>query len=194
MNADDHLNRLIPHRLDALAILALILELRLKWEEPKPMQILVDGRVQFEGLTSLFTNPIIEVGALHIRALLEFIGLKAKSSALVAVPTSQRKPDDAGIELLELSGKALQLVTPAQARDAHPENPGLAEASLVAAINAANKGMAHLSTQYASNPVEAEQLLLAARLTQHLVEKHVYLPLGRERPALPIRQGHARDG
>ncbi|MFG6467076.1 hypothetical protein [Roseateles sp. BYS87W] len=186
MNADDHLTRLIPHRLDALAILALILELRLGWEEPKPMQILVDGRVQFEGLTSLFTNPIIEVGTLHIRALLEFIGLKAKAGALVAVLPGQRKSDDAGIELLELNGKPLQLVTPVQARNAHPESPALAEASLVAAINAANKGMAHLSTHYANNPVEAEQLLLAARLTQQLVERHVYLPLGRERPAIPI--------
>lgn len=186
MNAGDHLERLIPHRLDALAILALMLELRLKWEEPKPMQILVEGCVQFEGLTSLFTNPIIEVGVLHIRALLEFIGLKANSNALVAVLTNQRRSDDAGIELLELNGKALQRVTPAQVRDAYPENPALAETSLVAAINAANKGMAHLSAQYANKPVEAEQLLLAARLAQHLVEKHVYLPLGRKRPAIPI--------
>lgn len=186
MNADDHLQRLIPHRLDALAILALMLEFRLRWEEPKPMQIVVDGKVQFEGLTSLFTNPIIEAGVLHIRALLEFIGLKSTSSSLVAVTTSQRRDDDTAIELLSNRGRALQPVTPAQARAAYPQDPALAETCLVAVINAANKGMAHLSTQYASNPIEAEHLLLAARLTQQLIEQHVYLPLGRECPPIPV--------
>lgn len=47
MDAEDCLARLLPHRLDALAIAALLLRFRLKWEEPKPMQILVEGRLQF---------------------------------------------------------------------------------------------------------------------------------------------------
>ena len=186
MHTEDHLQRLIPYRLDSLAILALMLEFRLKWEEPKPMQILVDGRLQFEGLTSMFTNPIIEAGILHVRALLEFLGLKTAAGSLIAVKPSQRRQDDAAIELLTHAGQPLQQVSPAQARASHPENPTHGEACLVAAIEAANKGMAHLSTHYANSQMEAGQLLLAARLTQQLVEQYVYLPLGRVRPPLPI--------
>jgi hypothetical protein len=186
MDTEDHLQRLIPYRLDALAILVLMLEFRLKWEEPKPMQIIVDGKIQFEGLTSLFTNPIIESGILHVRALLEFLGLKSASGSLVVVGSNQRRSDDAAIELLTDGVRNLPQVSPAQARAAYPADPAHAEACLVAAINAANKGMAHLSTQYARGPLEAEQLLLAAQLTQQLVEQHVYQPLGRKRPPLPV--------
>jgi hypothetical protein len=181
VNDEDYLERLLPHRLDALAILVLMLELRLKWEEPKPMQVFVEGKLQFEGQTNLLTNPIVEAGILHVRALLEFLGLKSASGALVSVAPGQRRIDDATIELLSLPP-----VTPSEARSIYPEDPALSEASLAAAISAANKGMAHLSVQYPETPLEAKHLLLAARLTQQLVEKYVYLPLGRHRPALPI--------
>ena len=191
MNAEEHLDRLIPHRLDSLAILVLMLELRLKHEEARPMQILVDGRLQFEGLTSLFMNPIFEIGILHVRALLEFLGLKAAYGSLVAVVS--RRPDDAAVEKFSLGPNHLPLVTPAQARAMFPENPALAETCLAATVNAANKGAAHLSTQYANTPLEAEQLLLAARLTQQLVEQYVYRALGRNRPPLPI-EARPRSG
>jgi hypothetical protein len=75
MDVNDYLSRLLPHRLNALSIAFLMLKFRLKWEESKPMQIFVDGSLQFEGLTTMFTNPTVEVGVLHARALLEFVGL-----------------------------------------------------------------------------------------------------------------------
>ncbi len=186
MTSEDDLRRLISHRLDSLAILVLMLEFRLKWEEPKPMQIFVEEKLQFEGLTSLFLNPVIEAGILHIRALLEFLGLKARAGVLVAVAPGERRADDAAIELFSDGARALPLVTPEQARAAHPIDPAFAESSLAAAINAANKGMAHFSATYLQKPVEAEELLLAARITQQLVENYVYAPLGSKRPPIPI--------
>jgi hypothetical protein len=185
MDAEDYLQRLLPHRLDALAILALMLEFRLKWEEPKRMQIFVEGRPQFEGTTSMFLNPIFEAGILHIRALLEFLGLKAsKAGRLANITPSERRSDDAAIELLRHEGRSLPLVTPEQAYAIHPSDPRLAEACYVSAITAANKGMAHFSVSY--NPVEAQHVLLVSRLTQQLVERHVYQALGRLRPPIPL--------
>lgn len=90
MDAEDCLARLLPHRLDALAIAALLLRFRLKWEEPKPMQILVEGRLPFDGRTTMFTNPALEIGVLHARALLEFIRLKVKSGVLAQLDPSSR--------------------------------------------------------------------------------------------------------
>jgi hypothetical protein len=187
MDAEGHLQRLIPYRLDCLAILSLMLGLRRKWTEPKPMQILVDGRLQFEGLTCMFTNPIVESGILHIRALLEFLGLKVVNSTLATITPSQRKQDDAGIELLSVNGRALALVELNDVHAIHPESPAEAVTSLIGAINAAHKGMAHLTARYADCPVEAEHLLLAASVTQKLVHRHVYQALGLDLPPALIK-------
>lgn len=186
MDTDAYLARLLPHRLDALSIAVLLLKFRLKWEEPKPMQIFVDGRLQFEGRTTMFTNPAVEVGVLHARALLEFIGLKAKEGALVQLDPKTRQADDAAIEKLVSTGGPLRLVSPDDASAIHPLDPDSAKRSLTQLIIAAHKGLAHASATYFSDPAEARDILLALELTQALVEKHVYAPLGRQRPSIPV--------
>lgn len=186
MNSEDYLSRLLPHRLDALAIAALMLKFRLKWEEPKPMQIFVDGRLQFEGRTSMFTNPAIEVGVLHGRALLEFVGLKVNDRQLVQLSPSSRQRDDAAIEKLVGPNGALPLVKPEEAGAIHSIDPEEGRRALVALISAAHKGLAHSSATYFSSPVNAPQILLALQLTQQLVERFVYSVLGRQRPPVPV--------
>ena len=186
MNSEDYLTRLLPHRLDALAIAVLMLEFRLKWEEPKPMQIFVDGQLQFEGTTTLFTNPTLEVGVLHARALLEFIGLKVNAGQLVQLDPYSRQRDDAAIERLASHAGALPLVTTTDAGAIHPIDPEAAKQALARLIVSAHKGLAHSSATYFSNPMDVREILLALRLTQQLVEKHVYAPLGRQRPPLPV--------
>ena len=186
MNAEDYLTRLLPHRLDALEVAVLMLNFRLKWGEPKPMQVFVGGLLQFEGRTTMFTNPAFEVGVLHARALLEFIGLKVSNGRLVQVIPSARKNDDAAIEKLVGSAGPLPLVTPYEAGAIHPPDPKAAKRALARVVMAAHKGLAHSSATYFSSPIEAEEALLALQLTQQLVERHVYAPLGRQRPPLPI--------
>ena len=190
MDTEDFLARLLPHRLNSLAITVLMLEFRLEWEEPKSMQIYVEGRIQFEGMTSLFMNPILEAGALHARAPLEFLGLKSNTGKLVQLDSRQK--DDVGIERFASRSGPLSLVTPKQARDAYPVNTALAEAVLAAIIVAANKGMAHSSASYFSNPLDANQALLACRLIQELVQTYLYTPLGRQRPPIPV-EARARE-
>lgn len=185
MDIEDYLTRLLPHRLDALAIAVLMLN---KWKEPKSMQILVDGRLQFEGSTTLFTNPILEIGVLHARALLEFIGLKAnKEGLLLQVDPKKRDPDDAAIERVTGPTGALPLVSPEDVAAILPNNSGAAKHAIVNLIVAAHKGLAHTSATYFANPRNAQDILLALDLTQKLVEKHVYLPLGRQRPPVPVK-------
>jgi hypothetical protein len=186
MDSDDYLSRILPHRLDALAIAELLLKFRLKWREPKPMQIYVDGRLQFEGRTTMFTNPALEVGVLHARALLEFLGLKVFEGALVQATSSSRRRDDAAVELMNGPSGPLQTVTLEQAGAIHPTDPIAARNALAKIIVAGHKGLAHSSATYFAAPAEAEDILLALNITQQLVEKYVYLPLGRQRPPIPI--------
>ena len=186
MDSADYLARLLPHRLDAVAIAVLMLRFRLKWQEAKPMQIFVEGRLQFEGRTTLFTNPAIEVGVLHARALLEFIGLKVNAGKLIQATAGSRQLDDAAIEKLVSSAGQLPLVTPEEAGAIHPANPEAAKQALARVITVAHKGLAHSSAIYFASPIDAQEILLALQLTQQLVEHHVYAPLGMERPQPPI--------
>ena len=179
MDIEDYLTRLLPHRLDALAIAVLMLKFRLKWEEPKSMQIFVDGRLQFEGRTTMFTNATLEIGVLHARALLEFIGLKAKDGLLVQIDPKTRQLDDAAIEKVFGQTGALPLVSPEDVGAIHPDDSEAAKRAIAQLIVAAHKGLAHTSASYFSNPMNALDILLALELTQRLVEKHVYSPLGR---------------
>lgn len=155
MDSEDYLARLLPHRLDALAIAVLMLKFRLKWEEPKPMQIIVDGQLQFEGQTTMFTNPALEVGVLHARALLEFIGLKVSAGQLVQLLPNSRQRDDAAIEKLVSPTGMLPLVTPEQAGEIYPPDSDTAIRVLAGVIVAAHKGLAHSSATYFSSPRDA---------------------------------------
>ena len=186
MDIDDYLTRLLPHRLDALAIAVLMLKFRLKWEEPKSMQIFVDGRLQFEGHTTMFANPTVEIAVLHARALLEFIGLKAKDGLLLQLDLKARQRDDAAIERVFGRTGALALVSPEDVGAIHPDDSEAAKRAIAQLIVAAHKGLAHTSATYFSNPMHAQDILLALELTQRLVEKYVYAPLGRQRPPIPV--------
>ena len=73
------------------------------------MQIMVDGQLQFDGLTSMFTNPILEVGILNVRGLMEFVGLKAVGTALLPLNPRNRRDDDVGIEMFSTPSGPLPL-------------------------------------------------------------------------------------
>jgi len=186
MDTDNYLARLLPHRLNAVAIMELMLEFQLKWGEPKQMQISVDGHVQFTGLTTMLTNPIIESGALHCRALLEFLGLKVVAGKLAQMKATERHADDARIELLSSPEGTLKMLTPEEVSRAHPHDPAAGEAALLSIIMAAHKGIAHSSRTYFGAPISTEEALLAGQLVQRLIEKHVYARLGIARPSIPI--------
>jgi hypothetical protein len=66
----------IPHRMNAVALLNLALRYVMKWDSPRKLEIYFDEKLSIRGLSTAFTNPAIEAGVVHCRALLEFIGLK----------------------------------------------------------------------------------------------------------------------
>ena len=60
------------------------------------MTLYVDGKQIMEGNLNAFTNPAIEAGLVHCRALLEFLGLCNKNGTLCKI--KKRRPSDVGIE------------------------------------------------------------------------------------------------
>jgi hypothetical protein len=89
------LNELIPYRMKAAGILNCALELRARWLKAPTMTLYVDGKQIMEGNLNAFTNPAIEAGVVHCRALLEFLGLCNKNGALCKI--KKRHPGDVGI-------------------------------------------------------------------------------------------------
>ena len=81
MNLDRLLNETIPRRMRAIDTLILAMRLAARWPHPPPLEIHVNGQLQVEGNLYAFTNPAIEVGLVHCRALLEFLGLAAKKKS-----------------------------------------------------------------------------------------------------------------
>ncbi len=187
MDIDDYLNRQLPHRLNAIDIAVLMLKFQLKWEEPKPMEIYVDGVLQFDGLTTMFTNSTVENGVLHARALLEFVGLKVQGEQLVQLDSKRRHPDDAAIEKLVGALGKLSMVSPSDAGALYPTDKEGAKIALANLILAAHKGLAHASASYFLNPADAKEVLFALQLTKQIVVHYVYARLEKVLPDSPIK-------
>src|SRR4051812_12408809 len=75
MNHQDALDRFIPNSPCAIKTLNLALRLRGKWGTAQPMRLFVNDKLTIEGNFNAFTNPAIEAGVIHCRAMLEFISL-----------------------------------------------------------------------------------------------------------------------
>jgi hypothetical protein len=116
---DDILTRVIPHRLEAIATLNLVLRLLGGWDSPKPMKIFFADRLKITGSSSAFTNPVIEAGIIHCRALLEFLGLRVSPSdprKLASRGASQTRPARCHWSLLskQFHGTKVALLRPKQ--------------------------------------------------------------------------------
>lgn len=188
------IERILPYRLEAIEVLGLALRYRLSWTGPVPMQIHFDGKLSIEGLSSAFTNPAIEAGIVHCRAVLEFIGLRVD-------PTDQRRlsarsgsrRDDLVIENFANAAGPLPLVTPAMAVAPYNGPLGEAEQALARVIHIANKGLAHSTVGLITDPDDLRLTEIASRGVRTLLVNHFYVPLGLRVPAegLPSRR---RDG
>ena len=186
MNHQDALDRFIPNSLCAIETLNLALRLRGRWETAQPMRLFVNGKLTIEGNSNAFTNPAIEAGVIHCRAMLEFIGLAMnKTGALVGL-ANPRRPDDIGIENFSNKDGPLPRVTPTQATARYNGSAAEAEQALLSVFRIANKGLAHLTSSFLSSPDEARLLEVASRGVPALVISHLYTPLGLPAPVSQI--------
>jgi hypothetical protein len=191
-NYQNELEQQIPYRLNAVDMLHLALKMRKAWHRP-PMQIKVNGIVMVEGNLNGFTNPAIEAGILHGRALLEFLGLRSTSqNELVKITDDKRRDSDIGIEKFETASGKLEIITPEEAVRNHHCDEDNAEAALLAVLRIANKGIAHITDELGQNPFDVDLLLTASRIIPQLVIRSLYVPLGLPAPEYQIAS-RARD-
>lgn len=170
---------LIPYRMKAISILNLALGLR---DEPREMKIYLDGKLVVEGLSTAFTNPAIESGILHGRALLEFLGLRLKNNTIDKLTTVERRQSgDIGIE-----GFGLPKVTVDMALSKYSGPSDEAERALATIIALANKNLAHNTALLPENDDQNRLIEIACREIPSLVISYFYTPLGCKSPSYEL--------
>lgn len=153
------------------------------------MKIHFDDNLFITGRATAFTNPAIEAGVVHCRALLEFMGLTVKrgDETRLAARGPRRYPDDLFIEdFANADGNPLPPVSPAQAIARYPGDKGEAERALARVILAANKVLAHPTAGWIPNPDDLYLIATASRGVRALLISHFYTPRGLEPPPSPI--------
>jgi hypothetical protein len=149
------------------------------------MTMHVDGKQVIEGNLNAFTNPAIEAGLIHCRALLEFLGLCEKKGVLGN--RSSRRDDDVGIEhFRDPDGQPLKMVDPEAALKLYGGERDEAEKALLLVIQKTNKGLAHTTLDLLEQPGDVDLLEIASRGIPTLVINYVYDPLGLPRPNYKI--------
>ncbi|KOR41055.1 hypothetical protein ADT25_17840 [Xanthomonas oryzae] len=174
------LNWWIPYRLEAIQTL------RWAWSlsesNPRaPIQLHVNGRCRLEGNVAAVTNPMIEAGFIHARALLEFLGLSAnKDGKLLA--GKERRPGDIAVEHFSTPTVTLKRATLASVAAAYPGPRQEAEDALVAIFETSNRWLAHVTDGAMSKEWTDQYIDVALRGIPVLVHNHLYAPLGLQAP------------
>jgi hypothetical protein len=184
MNETMLLHKLIPYRMQAVDTLNYALRLRSSWSDAPCMTMYVDGKQVMEGNLNAFTNPAIEAGLVHCRALLEFLGLCEKNGRLSN--RKKRQPGDVGIEHFHNADGAFKMVAPEAILYRYDGGPDEAERALLTIFHITNKGLAHVTADLATHPEHGRLLEIASRGIPTLVVSYLYTPLGMASPNYKI--------
>jgi hypothetical protein len=172
------LNTVLPYRMHCLYALHMAIELKVRGLGAARGQFqVIDGdRTRAEGSAAGVINPWLEIGVIHGRALLEFLGLSVTEGRLAGPPKNKRKSD------WYITDLGLEVVTPDRAIASYQGDAAEAEQSLVSIMTYANKSIAHLTVP--ADPVQygTDRVQIAARGIHALVAGYVYGRLNRQRP------------
>lgn len=191
---DDYIKTVLPYRMKAVDILNVALKYVMSWDKPQTMEISFGGKICIRGRSTGFTNPAIEAGLIHGRALLEFLGIKADSKdPYKLVQRSHRKPDDLVIEDFSGPNGPLQKLTVAEVTNAYPGPAAEAEGSLAALISCASKGIAHPTMGRVVNEPDLPRFEIASRGIPILTINAFYTRLGLPPPDYKIQATRRGD-
>jgi hypothetical protein len=194
MNEKHLLEELLPYRMRAVDILNLALKLQANYGRA-PMEIYANNKAVIVGNLTAFTNPAIEAGLTHCRALLEFLGLCATNDGhLGNVP--KRRRTDIGIEKFSNATGPLPMVKPSQVLAGYGGSPDEAEKALLTIFHITNKGIAHVTEDFREHPEHADLVEIASRGVPSLVVSYLYTPLNLPAPnyKVPTRPRKPKAG
>lgn len=172
---------LLAHRMQSVAVLNWALDLTSNLREEPPIAVYIDGKLMIEGNLNAITNPILEVGLVHCRALLEFLGLCDSNGSLGQIKKRHKKTD-VGIEHFHNAAGPLTKVEPEVALSRYEGDRSEAEKALVSVLHVTNKGLAHNTMDLIESAEGAKFIEIASRGVPALMVSYFYTPLGLPKP------------
>jgi hypothetical protein len=177
---EEKMLHLLAHRMQSVATLKWALDLRSSWREAPSIAVYIDGKLTVEGNLDAITDPMLEVGLVHCRALLEFLGLCDSKGSLGQI--KERRKTDVGVEHFHNPAGPLKKVEPKVALNRYEGDRTEAEKALVAVLHVTNKGLAHNTMDLIESPEGAKFIEIASRGVPALMVSYFYTPLGLPKP------------
>jgi hypothetical protein len=186
MESNICLDEVLPYKLNAVHQLELALHRHMKWVDDgiRPtIEIKFDGKTSVVGNSNAYINPLLESGIVHIRSLLEFLGLTCDKQGEKLTQVQKRFSDDAGVEKLEINGHKLKMIGTKELSSGMGDKADLILGSLAFVGWLANKFVAHFTTIINHDKETLYKILVASQAAPKIVINHVYLPLGLKAPS-----------
>ena len=176
-----YIETMLPWRLRALSIARLMINFVKQYPEGGKCRCIIKGELtELRGKSTAITNPSIEMGLIHSRALLEFLGLSiTKTGSLIK---ANKQPDDINIE----SFGGLRTVTREQALSCFTEDETRVESVFVQTVKAANKRIAHSTEVVGPMDEELDSYFTCFDAIPKLFRRYFYEPLERQFPNIEI--------
>jgi len=168
----------LKRRMQSVETLTWSIHFRTKWDGA-PIAVHIDGKVSLYGDLNVIINPMWEVGLVHCRALLEFLGLCEKAGSLDQIE-KRRKRDDIGVEHFDNANGCgpLPKVSLENAISSYPDDPDKAKEALHRVFRLTNKGLAHVTSGMKDDPADFELIEIASRGVTELMVGYFYEPGG----------------
>ena len=170
-----YIDTILPWRLKALRIAHWALSFVDQYPEGGEYECKVKGELKLEGKSSAITAPPIEMGTIHSRVLLEFLGLGVNSEKELS-EKENRRGDDISIESFDLPRVTKELALSRFTVD-RTENAEAVEAAFVRTVTAANKIIAHSTTTLDYGPEAVMYYAMCCEAIPELFKRYFYEPL-----------------
>lgn len=173
--------QIIDSRMQSAQVLQWAINIRSQWIEAPSITVFTEDKVLFEGNLNAITNPMLEAGFLHCRALLDFLGLREEQGALAQI--QKRRPDDFGVENFSINNVPLAKVSPQDAIGKYSGSPSDAERALLKVLKLTNKVLAHNTEWLAMHRDDFDDIEIACEGVPALMTSYFYTPLGLTPPS-----------
>jgi hypothetical protein len=162
----------IPYRIEAVRAAAWAMNLQTCINGDATINLSIDKELRFSGYVNYFIEPMIEIGLVHARALLEFLGIYARNGKLINI--GRRRPSDIAIEHYSAGGSNLSMVSPEEICSHINMPDSVVEWALVGIIEKTNKWLAHVTTGEMLNMAMHGQLACALEQLPSMIDIYFY--------------------
>jgi hypothetical protein len=175
-----YIDKVLPYRLYAMGAFEMALHLVANYPKGASLVCKFDSQVRIQGSSTIITNPTIEMGIIHSRVLLEFLGIKAKSDTQLLSRLSSRKTD------ITIESFGLAKVTIENALLPCNGDKTVAEEAMAKTLTAANKLVAHSTELVKIDNDSIANHLVTCKAIPVLFNLYFYKKLGLTMPETEV--------